>query len=371
MVRELIAAGWECHVVVPAPRRPRLGVRPLRSGTAPAGPPRLAERYEEAGAKLHLLPMRHLTGSGSPARWLAYAAGWPLTVGRLARLGRHIGADVVHTNSLHSWYGWAAARLLRRPHIWHAREIVFQSAAALRLERTLARRFADRVVAVSEAVAGQLDPANLVVVRDSPDPDRFGPGRAGRFRARVGIADDARLVGWVGRFDTWKGLDTVLDAFGAVADARPGTELVVAGAPVPGKEAAADQLRRRAATMAGVHWVGWRDDTGDLMADLDLLVAVSTQPEPFGLVVVEALACGVPVVAGTAGGPLEVLGPEAAERAVPAGRLVTPGDPKALVAAILEVLPPGASSAAERRCRSPLVPAGGTRLAAVFDALLP
>ena len=67
--------------------------------------------------------------------------------------------------------------------MWHAREIVFQSRAALRVERWLARHFADAVIAMSAAVAAQLDPGNVTVVTDEADPTAFRAGRAGRFRA--------------------------------------------------------------------------------------------------------------------------------------------------------------------------------------------
>ena len=348
MLRQLSDDGWDCHVAIPAR-------------------PRLAAEYAAAGVTVHVLAMPHLTTSGSPFRWARFAAWWPIAVIRLALLVRRLDVSVVHTNSLHSWYGWATAALTRRPHVWHAREIVFQSRAALRVERFLARRFAARVIAVSAAVAGQLDPANVVVILDDADPDRFGPAHAGAFRPRVGVDDGAPLIGSVARIDTWKGFDTLIEAFPAVAAARPGVQLVIAGAPVPGKEGYAAALAERARAMAGVQWLGPRDDIPDLMADLDLFVQVSTEPEPFGLVVVEALASGVPVVAGAAGGPLEVLGQEAAQGAVREGRLVPPGDPVELAAAIVDLLPLHPSSSEARRNRPRLrLPLPG-RFAAVFD----
>jgi glycosyltransferase involved in cell wall biosynthesis len=342
MIRQLAAAGWECHVAVPPPVR-------------------LAAEYRAAGAVVHTVPMARLTTSGSAARWLAYAVRWPVTVGRLARLARRLDASVIHSNSLHCWYGWAAAALTGRPHVWHAREIVFQSALALRVERWLTRHFADTVIAGSEAIAAQLQPAPVTVIRDEADPERFRPDRAGRFRVDVGIGDGAPLVGSVARLDTWKGFDVLLDALTPLRKARPDVELVIAGGAVPGKEDYAAGLRSRAAALPGVHWLGPRYDVPDLMADLDVFVQVSTAPEPFGLVLVEALASGVPVVAGAEGGPLEIVS------GGPTGRVVPPGDPAALATAVLALLPVEPSSAASRQGRHPLRDPQPARYAALFD----
>lgn len=332
MVRSLPSGEFDCHVVVPA------------------DPPLRAD-FERAGVTVHVVPMHRISTSHGALDWAAYAAGWPPAVVRITRLIRRLQIDVVHTNSLHSWYGWAAAVLCRRPHVWHAREIVVQSGAALKVERFLTHHHADLVICMSQAIADQLPGANTVVAYETADPDEFNPGRAGRFRASVGIADDAPLVGAAGRIDTWKGFDVLLDAFASVRQQIPTAELVVAGGPVEGKESVFGRLSARAAGIPGAHWLGPRPDVPDLLADLDVFVLPSTEPEPYGLVLVEALASGVPVVATDAGGP-----PEIVMRATPgSGRLVPPRDARALREAIVEALGEvWTTSASARAARSPL-----------------
>ena len=348
MVRSLPSDEFDCHIVLP-------------------GPSPMHAELTGAGATLHVVPMRRLSTSHGALDWLAYGAGWPVAVGRLTRLTRRLDIDVVHTNSLHSLYGWAAARLTGRPHVWHARVIVLQSRAALRLERFLAR-FAARVIAMSEAVAAQLDHANVEVIYESVDAEEFRPELAGRFRGTVGIADDLPLVGSAGRIDSWKGIDVLLDAFPLVRAERPDAVMVIAGAPVVGKERLFAELEARAGAIPAVEWLGPRADMPELLADLDVFVLPSSEPEPYGLVAVEALASGAAVVVTEAGGAPEVL----ARAAAGSGRSVARRDPAALARAILELLPePGGTGAAIRRRRPARQPAGDERFAALFREVAP
>jgi glycosyltransferase involved in cell wall biosynthesis len=330
MLRSLPPAAFECHVVVPAD-------------------PPLRPEIEAAGAAVHVVPMARISTSHGTADWARYGAGWPVAVGRITRLIRALDIDVVHSNSLHSWYGWAAAALTRRPHVWHAREITVQSTTALRVEQVLTRHFATRVLAVSQAVADQLPGADVVVVHETADPAEFSPARAGTFRAGAGIPDDAPVIGMAGRIDTWKGVEVLLDALPLVQARVPDAHLVVAGAPVRGKEAYAEALHVLAATLPRTHWLGPRTDVAELLADLDVLAVPSTEPEPYGLVAVEALACGTPVVMSDAGGPREI----AAAAAPGAADLVRVGDAAALATALADRLGAAGPTSAERRRRRP------------------
>jgi glycosyltransferase involved in cell wall biosynthesis len=123
---------------------------------------------------------------------------------------------------------------------------------------------------------------------------------------------------------------------------------------VPGKERYERELAERAGALPDVHWLGPIEDVGAFDADLDVSVLPSTEPEPFGLAMIEALACGVPVIATDHGGPVEVLGGHP-ER----GRLVPPGDRQALADAIAELADPARhpavpSTTSTRRAREPL-----------------
>src|SRR3954447_12697142 len=276
LVRSLPRGEFDFHIAVP-------------------GPSPLGAEFEAAGATLHVVPMPRLSTSHGVGAWAGYLANWPVAVGRLTALAHRLHVDVVHSNSLHSWYGWAAARGLGLPHVVHAREIVVQSRAALRVERALCRHFATRVIAVSYAVAAQLDPANVVVLDEYLDAEEFLPVRAGSFRVRVAIPDDEPLIGAVARLDPLKGMDVLLDAYAIAREKRPDLQLVMVGSPVLGQDVYAAELRTRIDGTPGARLLETRDDIPDVMADLDVLAFPSVEPESYGLVLVEALASGTPV----------------------------------------------------------------------------
>jgi glycosyltransferase involved in cell wall biosynthesis len=207
-----------------------------------------------------------------------------------------------------------------------------------------------KVIAMSQAIADQLPGADVVVLHETVDPDAFSPARAGRFRAGAAIPDDAPLVGAAGRIDVWKGFDVLLDAFPAMKDRCPDLHLVVAGGPVVGKEDYASDLAARAAALPDVHWLGPRTDVPEMFADLDVFVLPSTEPEPYGLVAVEALASGAPVVMTDAGGPREI----AAQATTGSATLVPPRDPTTLADAVVGVLTAAGRSSAERRRARPV-----------------
>ncbi len=213
-----------------------------------------------------------------------------------------------------------------------------QSRAALWLERRLVARFADLLIACSEAVAEQFRTAlpqeRICVVHEDvdravfhPEPDDIASREAGP------------VVGFVGRIDTWKGVDVLLEAWPMVLETEPDGRLLVAGPPVAGKEQHYADLESRAHALAGVTWFGpvGPDQVAAIFRRLDVLAAPSTLPEPYGLVVVEALASGSRVVVTDFGGAPEIVA--RAERG--SGIAVRPNDSKALAAAITRLVAAG------------------------------
>jgi glycosyltransferase involved in cell wall biosynthesis len=324
MIAALDPATTEASVVLPA-----------------EGPYTAAMR--QAGARIHLLPMMQLRTLPSPVYQARYLARFIPTVRRLAALIRQDGADLVHSNSLYCLYGAFAARLAGRPHVWHLREIPPRIPVAKPALGRLVLGLSRMVMSMSDACSRELLGARWTDPRVRTIPEGLDLARWTRdpaqrpLRAELGLRPDAPLLGFVARLDPWKGLEVFLDAAARVAPRFPEAAFVVIGGPPAGFEGYRDRMvaRARAHGLDGrLHFLGMRppETMPALMGDLDVFCHTSVTPEPFGFVVIEAMAMGCAVVATRAGGPLEII-----EEGV-SGLLTPPGDAPALAGAMEALL---------------------------------
>jgi glycosyltransferase involved in cell wall biosynthesis len=148
-------------------------------------------------------------------------------------------------------------------------------------------------------------------------------------RARHGIAPGDPVVGAVTRFYPAKGIHHLIDAFPAVLAASPRAWLVLVGQG-PEEQALRARARERGVE-SRVVFAGFQRDAHDYVGGFDVAVTPSVE-EGFGLVALEALALGVPVVASRVGGLPDIV------RDGETGLLVEPSRPDALAAAILRLL---------------------------------
>ncbi len=304
----------------------------------------LVPRLRAAGARVEILPvLMKLTSRRGAGFFIRFAFNYPRAVAALVGLIRRERVSIVHTNTIHNLYGVTAARVARVPHVWHFREIVWQSGLLRRMELAMARWWSDRIIVTSNAIAAMYGPerrwpVQLVRVPNGVETDRFMPGDGSRVRAELNVRPGQLLVATVCRLDAWKGVDDFLEAAAEVASADRDAVFAVVGGPIIGQEAYEDALKIRARELGlsgRVHFTGWRfgpEQMPDVHRALDVLVLASREPEPFGLVLLEAMATAKPVVATAHGGPLDIVEDGRT------GDLVPPRDPSAMARAIIGLL---------------------------------
>ena len=195
-------------------------------------------------------------------------------------------------------------------------------------------RRADRIIAISQAVRRFLidvekaDGRKIDVVPYGIDAGSYArSAHPGVFRRAIGAKAEP-IVGFTGRLTRQKGVDVLLRAFAKLEKKLPDARLVLAG---DGPDRPALEELARSLGLRRVTFLGWRGDIADILADVSLL-AVPSRWEGFGLVALEAMALGKPVVAARVSALPEIV------VAGETGLLVDPGRPDLLAEALQALL---------------------------------
>ncbi len=240
--------------------------------------------------------------------------------------------DIVHMNEA----GWnedlvAGARLAGIPVVISVHNPVSVQ------RRNLNFRLAQRIVFVSAAQrdgTGHLERIRdrAAVIHNVVDIDRFASGRS--LRAELGIEASDPVICMVGQISHRKGVDVLLDAIALLLPRFPRLVALIAGPDAKHEQEYVSAIRARAKESGFVRHVrllGSRTDIPDILATSDVF-AHPVRAEPFGLVIVEAMAAQRPVVASRVGGIPEIV------RSGEDGTLVPVDDPGSLAAGIARLL---------------------------------
>ena len=256
--------------------------------------------------------------------------------------------DLFHANSL------AAARLsgpvvrgLNVPSIGHLRDILRLNRAAIADLNCHSRLLAVSQATLDYHVALGLNTQHTFVAYNGVDTCEFRQRVGNGFLHReIGLPATARLIGSIGQIGLRKGLDSTLTAAPAIVAAEMDAHFLVIGERFSRKDenlVHEQQLRSMANQNpldGHVHFLGTRNDVSQLLPELSLLVHAARQ-EPLGRVLLEAGACGLPIVSTDVGGTREIF-PEDQSAAV----LVAADDPPAIAEAAIRIL--GDASLARR-----------------------
>ncbi len=329
---------------------------PLHAIVLGDGP--LNARLEAQGVGMTALPLpaglarlgdsRLVLGSGGAvALGARAAAALPGLCGWL----RHFRAAVrrrqpaiVHSNGIKTHLLARLAGLGDTPVLWHVHDFYGARPVACRLLRRAAGRLRG-AIAISAAVADDFRAAvagrPVAVVPNAVDTAHFAPRAADadaldRLAGLPPPPPGTLRIGLVATYARWKGHDVFLRAAAELArdPSAPPVRFYVVGGPVyatDGSQFCRTELcalARGLGIEAAVGFVGMQDDPATIYPALDVVVHASTRPEPFGLTIVEAMACGRPVVAARAGGAAEIVTPGHDALGVP------PGDVPALTGAL-------------------------------------
>ena len=231
--------------------------------------------------------------------------------------------NLIHSNGIKFHVLTRLLRPLKMPVIWHIRDFI----GARRLMRHALRwasRAATLAIANSESTAADaravLPHVRVATVLNSIDLARFSPGPAhgDMLDTLAGIARNsspAIRVGLLASYARWKGQELFLQAAALARKITPELDLrfYIVGGPIyktAGSQYSADELNQIAARLGVADCtalISFQNDPVAIYRALDIVVHASTQPEPFGRTIAEAMACGRAVIAANAGGATELF----------------------------------------------------------------
>ncbi len=254
---------------------------------------------------------------------------------RIAAIARSVKADVICAHLYGSAiYASAVGILTGIPviSVFHGGADIASHDRFTSLKTSIIRRGSRRAVFVSRSLRDELrsvlkiPDSRSTIIANGIDTEAFRPGRDDSIRRTLDLPADAILVGAIGNIRVAKDYGNLLHAARALVDRSDRFRVVIAGQY--GGTLADDLMRLRSqlGLEQRVFFLGLRADVATVLHNLDLFV-LSSRSEGFSIACVEAMACGIPVVATRCGGPEEILDART-------GILVPTGSPGALADAI-------------------------------------
>jgi len=279
----------------------------------------LIESVRATGLRTEICPQLEARFTFRIDRLAKYLVSFWRVIRKVRSSVTEINPDFVHANSIRAGLVVTAATLgLGTQVVWHLHDLLprHPMSTAIRVFAFLFARA--RMIAVSQAVgdnfAGRFFSLRnrVSVILNGIEMNRFKhvQGSRNAIRDELKIAESDFVVGIVGLLTPRKGQLALVESFARVIEQMPNARLLIVGNAIFNQDEEYATGLKEAGNKSGiidkVHFLGAREDIPAVMQSLDLLV-VNSSVEPFGLVLVEAMACGVPVLAAISGGIPEII----------------------------------------------------------------
>lgn len=275
----------------------------------------------------------------APSKIIRYIRGMIILYYQIEKIIKTKKIDLIYANSYPNCLFCSLPALInRRIMVWHVHDIS-------RIHRLnwfvyiALGMMCSKIITVSNAcrenlLEAKINPSKIVTVYNWVDLKKFNPDiHIQKTRSKFGIGETDKIVGFVGQPIPDKGHKYFIEAAAEVIKILPNTKFLIVGYLFKSNyQRSLYDLINKLNIQNEVIFTGWRDDVPEVMASIDVLAHARINPEPFALVLLEAMAMRKPVVASRTGGV-----PEAILDGI-TGFLVPPQDSKALSEAIIKLL---------------------------------
>jgi glycosyltransferase involved in cell wall biosynthesis len=231
--------------------------------------------------------------------------------------------DLIHSNGIKFHLLGGLAAHLTWPVIWHIRDFLSLRPLVARLLRWAAHRVQGGIAishAVEQDMRSTLGPLPVEMIYNAVDTQLFSPGLGDgkKLDELAGLPPTQHgtlRVGLVATFARWKGHELFVQSASQLVRDFPDLKIrfYIVGGPIystRGSQYSEPELRTKIGELglaSKFGLIGYQQNPSDIYRSLDVVVHASTQPEPFGRTIVEAMACGKPVIVAEAGGAKELF----------------------------------------------------------------
>ena len=258
-----------------------------------------------------------------------------ICLNRLNKLEKKYHFDIVYSNTLAVLSGGLFAKLKGIKHIWHVHEIIVHPTSVANLYPKLLFRFSDVVVCNSKATLINLTDRlpdlaqKSVVVYNGVAHHPKAINNA--VKSDYGFKEEDVVLTLLGRISKFKGHKWLLSTYQSHLMKYPNLKLLFVGSPVPGQEAYLDEITayiRQHGFEDRVTFISFTQEVSAIWQVTDIAIMPSYEPEPFGLVAIEAMLAKKPVIGANHGGLMEIIVDQKT------GYLIEPNNNEKLAAAI-------------------------------------
>lgn len=253
----------------------------------------------------------------NPKGMLQYAFGMVKYTAKIAKFAKEHHIDLIHTNTAATLEGSFVSRKLRIPQLWSIHEIIVSPKIMYTVTSKLIAKYSSITITDSKAVKDHLDASGyfkedaVKVIYNGVDSNRFNPENdCSYLYEEWNIPKTAKIIGMMGRVNSWKGQGDFLIAANRIMAKFPDVYTVFVGAAFEGEEWREKELADAIAQSPYKDRIinqGYRTDSEGIYKLLNVFVLPSTNPDPLPTVVLEAMATGKPVVGYKHGGVCEMV----------------------------------------------------------------
>lgn len=274
----------------------------------------LTDRLDKAGITYSLFNFPKLI-SKNPLTYFLNLFLIPLSIIKVTQLIRHIKPVILHTNTsrMHIIVS-VVGRILRIPTVCHMRWIPIHSKLEVRFVSSFIKVFRPYTISISNIVSTtyHLDKySKNQTISNGVICPQVNSDKVKTIRQQHNINNTSKVLLSIGRIEPWKGQLFVLHAVSLIKNKYPNIVLLIVGdesfsGEANYKEVLTNYVETHNLTR-NVIFTGHVTNPYDYMATADIIYHSSITPEPFGRVVVEAMALKKPIIASSTGGPTEII----------------------------------------------------------------